>query len=505
MISIYEPNISKYSKYAINAINTGWISNHGEYVEKATKKLKEFLNVKHCILMANGTCATHCLVLSLKHKFPDIKKIYVPNNCYVAAWNAVLIEYNKTNIEVMKMDIKTWNICTDETYIRSLETNSAVLIVHNLGNIINVPRLKRIRPDIVFIEDNCEGFTGKYEGIYSGTSESTLCSSISFYGNKIITTGEGGAFCTNDDDIYNYIRKVYSQGMSNQRYLHDIHAYNYRMTNIQAAFLLQQLECIDEILLNKNRIFNFYTKLFLDLKNVCLPISEPNTEPACWIYGVRINGNKMSIKDTVEYFKKCNVDIRPFFYPINVHKHLSDIPNNDETSFILNREIIMIPSSPTISEENQKYIVDQIKLIHFQLKIIEISCDNIVHLENFLKNEMPTSFRYYNKRNIDVIKNHELTVILMLGNIEIGYAHIDIDIDKKIWFGICVLEQYIGRGYGNHIMEYVLNHPKIIKLNRIYLSVDNDNLNAIKLYKNHNFVLNENVGTYSIYCRNYSK
>jgi hypothetical protein len=80
MISIYEPDIIQYNKSAINAIESGWISNHGEYVEKSTQKIKEILNCKFAILMANGTCATHCLFLSLKFKHPEITKIYVPNN-----------------------------------------------------------------------------------------------------------------------------------------------------------------------------------------------------------------------------------------------------------------------------------------------------------------------------------------------------------------------------------------------------------------------------------------
>ena len=151
---------------------------------------------------------------------------------------------------------------TDEKYIKSLEENSAILIVHNLGNIINVPRLKRIRPDLIFVEDNCEGMFGKYEDIFSGMSESSLCSSCSFYGNKIITTGEGGAFFTQDEKVYNYIKSVYSQGMSETKYLHNLQAYNYRMTNIQAGFLYEQLNDIDNILLNKNKIFKKYD-LFL--------------------------------------------------------------------------------------------------------------------------------------------------------------------------------------------------------------------------------------------------
>jgi perosamine synthetase len=222
----------------------------------ATEKLKEITKAKHVILMSNGTTATHCLFLSLKLKYPNIKNIYTSNNCFVAAWNSILNEYDMECMKIMKMDENTWNIDTSEEYIKTLETNSAVLIVHNLGNIINVPRLKRIRPDLIFLEDNCEGIFGKYENSYSGVGESTLCSSVSFYGNKTVTTGEGGAFFTNDDEVYNYISRIYSHGMSNVRYIHNIHAYNYRMTNVQAAFLYDQLNDIDNILSNKKKIFD---------------------------------------------------------------------------------------------------------------------------------------------------------------------------------------------------------------------------------------------------------
>jgi perosamine synthetase len=241
MIPIYQPYIENYKCSAIKAIESGWISNHGEYVEKATQKLKEILKVPYVILMSNGTVATHCLFKSLKFKHPEISKIYVPNNVYVAAWNSALMEYPIEYLEVLPIDEHTWNMKEDEELILSLEKNSALLVVHNLGNIINVPKIKRLRPDIIIVEDNCEGVFGYYEGVKSGCSNSSLCSSISFYGNKTITTGEGGAFITTDKIVYNYIKKIYSQGMSNERYIHDVHAYNYRMTNIQSAFLYDQL------------------------------------------------------------------------------------------------------------------------------------------------------------------------------------------------------------------------------------------------------------------------
>jgi perosamine synthetase len=365
MINIYEPNIKKYSEKAIDAIKSGWISNHGEYIELSTKKMCDFFNCKYSILLSNGTCATHCLFLSIKYKYPEITKIYVPNNAYVAAWNSTLMVYNIEQIEVMKMNIHTWNIETDENYIKSLDGNSAVLIVHNLGNIINVPRLKKIRPDLIFVEDNCEGMLGKYEGINSGTSDSTLCSSVSFYGNKNITTGEGGAFITNHMDVYEHIKKVYSQGMSSVRYLHDVPAYNYRMTNVQAAFLYEQLGDIDNIIANKKQIFDNYELFFkplIDSGKVVLFKKEENTESANWIFAIRIIGKIISIEETTDFFKKNNVDIRPFFYPINKHGHLTSIKNNDEISFLLNKEIIMIPSSPNITLIEQQEVVNAVNL-----------------------------------------------------------------------------------------------------------------------------------------------
>jgi len=493
MINIYEPNIYKYKNSAIDAIQSGWISNHGEFIENSSKKLKEILNVKHVILMANGTCATHCLFLALKYKYPQINKIYVPNNCYVAAWNCLLMEYDKTNIEVMKMDINTWNICVDEEYIKNLDNNSSVLIVHNLGNIVNVPRLKQIRPDLIFIEDNCEGFTGKYDNIYSGTSNCSLCSSVSFYGNKIITTGEGGAFITNDDDIYSYIIKAYSQGMSSIRYLHDTPAYNYRMTNIQAAFLFDQFNDFDSIINNKRQIFNNYKNLLSSLINtnkIDIFKEEDNTISANWIFSIRLINNNKTIQETMEYFKKFNVDIRPFFYPINKHEHLKDIQFDDNISYILNKEIIMIPSSPLITYDTQKYVVNIVTNFVNEIDIIEINDSNIHLLLEFLSNSLPSSFRYFQTRTIDTIKNHVLTLLLVKDGIPIGYSHIDYDIHSdRYWFGICILHCYHNQGYGNFMMNYILSDSKIkqINNNNIYLTVDNDNIYAIKLYIKHNF------------------
>lgn len=352
MIPIYIPRI--FGDSAKKAIDSSWISSQGEYIEKTKKLLSEKFNIPYTILMNNGTSATHMLIKALKFKHPSINKIYVPNNVFVAVWNVIIYEYPKECIEMLDMDPLTLNMNVDEKYILNLEKNSAVMVVHNIGNIVNVPRLKRLRPDIIFIEDNCEGMFGKYENIYTGTSSSSLCSAVSFFANKTITCGEGGAFFTHDEDIYNYIYKTINHGISNKKYIYETLGYNYRMTNIQAALLYDQLLNLDKIIEDKDKIFKKYEK---ELKNIIsIPNTEDNTQKSNWIFICGIEGPYESFE---LFMKGKNIDIRPFFYDIQLHAHLKYI---DSKEFKLNKTYIMLPSYPDLKDEEQNYIIESIKL-----------------------------------------------------------------------------------------------------------------------------------------------
>jgi len=368
-IPCYKPYLSKYKTSPIDAINSEWISNHGKYIELSTNKLKEVLNAKHVILMANGTVATHCLFISIRYKYPQISKIYVPNNVYVAVYNCALMEYVPDNLEILRINNQTWNMDDDESYLLSLESNSAIVIVHNLGGIVDVDRIKRIRPDIVLVEDNCEGLFGKYNDKYTGTSTSILCSSVSFYGNKTITSGEGGAFITNDDEVYSHIKLVFSQGMSSTRFVHNVHAYNYRMTNVQGAFLYEQLNDLECILSMKTHIFNNYEELLKDeiqSNKIAIQTNNTNCNKANWIFAIHILNNTKTIDEVNDFFVENGIDIRPFFYPYYKHNHLKTIKNHSSDNSIsekLNNNIIMIPSFPELTYEDQVYIVSKIKLL----------------------------------------------------------------------------------------------------------------------------------------------
>ena len=357
MIPIYVPYLEKYKKSALQAIETSWISNYGMNVTNAEQLFKKILQINYCILMNNGTSATHALFLALKYKYPKITKIYIPNNVFVAPWNCALREYSKEYLEVMKMDSTTLNIDTSEEYIKTLQADSCVLIVHNLGNIVNVPRLHRLRPDIIFIEDNCEGIFGTYEGIYSGTSTKTLCSAVSFYANKTLTTGEGGAFFTNDKDVYTYIKSIYSHGMTATRYIHDTLAYNYRMTNIQAGFLYDQLQDIDHILTLKKNVFDTYDRLLqshIQNNKIYKLTPESNTVSANWLYCIIIKN--IHFNHFEHFMNEKKIQIRPFFYDIRKHQHLQNI-NCEYKEENIASQGVMLPSFPELQLYNIQYIV----------------------------------------------------------------------------------------------------------------------------------------------------
>jgi perosamine synthetase len=363
MIPIYEPFLEPYKKSCIDAINSGWISNYGKYISLSENKLKELSNCKYCILTSNGTSATHCIFLALKFKYPTKTKIYIPNHVFVAPWNCGLFEYDLNFFEVLETDDKTLNMKTDEDYIFTLEKNSVVVIVHSLSSIINVPRLKLIRPDIIFIEDNCEGFLGKYAGLPTGSE--SLCSCISFYANKNITTGEGGAFLTNDEDIYLFIKNYCNHGMSNVRYIHNALGTNYRMTNIQAAFLYDQLCDIENILNQKKKVFSVYTELIFNssIKEVVELIkTEENTEFSYWMFPIKLITKTFEMKTIEKFFLDNEITIRSCFYDFRKHGIYNFMTKSEQKDF----NVILLPSYPRITYEQQKKVI--LTLEYFLIK-----------------------------------------------------------------------------------------------------------------------------------------
>ena len=346
-------DISDSREYINDVIDSNWISFTGKYVKLCEDEIKKKFNVKHVLLTNNGTSATHCVVKSVKYKYPNCNKIYIPDHCYIAVYNSVLYEYTKEQIEIIPIDENTWNL--DLNYIDKLEPNSCLMLVHNLGNIIPIDIIKSKRPDIIIIEDNCEGFMGKYGETYSGSD--TLASSISFYANKHITCAEGGAFITNDDDVYKHIKCFATQGITDIKYIHSMVAYNYKCNNLSAALLYSQLNKIDYIYNKKKHIFNLYTELFKSHSDkIAIQYIEPYTTHSYWMFGIKFINGYNNYNEVEKYFIEKNIEIRPFFYNYRNHPYLNDIKSLSNKNF--DNQIILLPLHCYLKDEDVRYIID---------------------------------------------------------------------------------------------------------------------------------------------------
>ena len=359
MIPIYKPYLPSNSLHlAHRALDSTWLSSQGEYLPVVQEKLQELLKVKYVLPLNNGTSACHLVAKCLNHHLgsPNSSQIIVPNNVYVAAWNGFLFD---KNFELIPIDanLDTWNfdLQTLEEKIYQYP-KAAVLIVHNVGNIINVPELKRKYPTTTFVEDNCEGLLGTYEGLQAGTA--SFVSAISFFGNKNITSGEGGAFVTNDENAYLFAKCLQGQGQSSKRFIHFELGYNYRMTNIQAAILCGQLEVLPEIIEKKNYLFEEYRKAFNNREDIKIQTIEvelnTHTPIGCLVFVLQ----EIATYDFAEsFFKTRGIEIRPMFYSIDVHHHLNGdlrIFNCDnENATLLNRECFILPSFPELNTANR--------------------------------------------------------------------------------------------------------------------------------------------------------
>lgn len=367
MIPVYKPYLtSESAAYANEALESTWISSKGKFIEKVEQKIADHhwtddVRLRRALTCTNGTAATHLLAKLIQIKFPKINKIIVPNNVYVAAINSFLFD---KHFELFAVDasVDTWNYDLDklsDVISKSDLETTALLVTHNIGNIINVPKIQSEWPDILVVEDNCEGFGGFYEGVPSGTA--CFASSISFFANKNVTSGEGGAVICNEEDR-GILYQLRSQGQSHHRFIHDVIGYNYRMTNIQAAILLGQLENYEKIKSKKAKVFEKYKRLLSDVSEVSFQSTEPNTQHSNWMFGVKINSDKMNYSDAEMYFNENFIEVRPMFYPLNRHGHLKEIPcDSYEAAELLNSKCLILPSYPSLEDHEICHIVNTLK------------------------------------------------------------------------------------------------------------------------------------------------
>ena len=360
-IPIYEPEITKQDINLINdAASSGWVSSLGKYINEFEKEFAKYCGTKYALTTANGTVALHLVLESYGIGKGD--EVIIPDLTFIATANAV----SYTGAIPIPVDIDKNSLCINPKKIEETINNrtKAIIPVHLYGHPAAMVEINKIagKYNLIVIEDAAEA-----HGAQIGTQKVGSFGDgaiFSFYGNKIITTGEGGMVTTNDKSLYDKAKELRDHAMSKEkRYWHTRIGYNYRMTNLQAALGLAQLSRIDNIIKRKNQIFKLYKEYLEPIEELEVNYTNPDYKNVYWMICVNYrNWDENSRDHFIVKLKEQGIDTRPYFYPI------SDMPmykNNavEYTSVChdIYKQGVNLPSSVHLDKSQVKFICEKVK------------------------------------------------------------------------------------------------------------------------------------------------
>ncbi|MDP4267530.1 MAG: DegT/DnrJ/EryC1/StrS family aminotransferase [Bacteroidota bacterium] len=345
---VYKPYlIGNEKKYVNECIDSTWISSKGEFIKKFKDRFSEYIGINHSITVCNGTVGLHLAVISLGIGIND--EVIVPSFTYIASVNA--ITYSGAKPIFVDSDIETWQLDIEDVKRKITNKTKAILAVHLYGNPCKIVELQKICKEngIFLIEDCAEALGAKCNEKFVGTFGDV--SAFSFFGNKTITTGEGGMVATNIKELSEKIVKLKGQGLStgNIYYWHDILGYNYRMTNICAALGFAQMENIDEIINRKRKIAEYYKN---ELRETGLILHHESGKDfsTYWMYSILTESiDKRNC--LIDHLKKNGIETRPFFYPVH-RMPMYNSENSFPVADALSQRGINLPSYPGLNYDD---------------------------------------------------------------------------------------------------------------------------------------------------------
>jgi perosamine synthetase len=311
MVPVNEPKLNEQAhKYVEECLQTGWISSEGRFIREFEKRWAEYCGMGHGVAVSNGTVALEIAVASLQ--LEPGAEVIMPSftiiSCALAAVAAGAVPV------LVDSDPRTWCMDVAQVAAKIGPRTRAIMPVHMYGHPVDMDPLMELarKHDLVVIEDAAEAHGAEYKGVRAGGLGDVSC--FSFYANKIITTGEGGMVLTRSESQAERLRSLRNLCFRpERRFYHTELGHNYRLTNLQAAIGLAQVEQIDSHLQQKRWMGSAYTERLQNLP-VTLPVEEPWARNVYWMYG-------MVLSDDVPYdavelsqrLKAAGVDTRPFF------------------------------------------------------------------------------------------------------------------------------------------------------------------------------------------------
>ena len=372
-------------KYIDDAVEQVWVSTGGKYITKLENQISSFIGVENVAAVQSGTAALHLSLVEIGIVPGDI--VIVPALTFIAAVNPVSYMHAKPVFmdcdDSLCMDPqKLEQFCSKECHFdgKTLFYNEsvvkAIIVVHVFGNMADMESIIDIanRYNLKVIEDATEALGtkyigGKYANRYAGTIGDFGC--FSFNGNKIITTGGGGAITAKDSNNVDHVRFLSTQAKTDaEYYLHDEVGYNYRMTNIQAALGVAQMEMLQEFIDRKNKNYELYKNGFKDCKSFSLMGFRNGISSNKWFYSLLIDRKYVSysLREIITKLKEKGIGTRAVWGLINEQKpYVNAVSYRLEKAPYYSQRVLNIPSSTQITEAEIDYVIQEIKNLFKEL------------------------------------------------------------------------------------------------------------------------------------------
>jgi perosamine synthetase len=346
-------------QYVTECVVSGWISSTGPFVRRFEDLFATFCGTKHAIATSNGTTALHLSMLALGLSAGD--EVIVPSLTFIATANAVA--YVGATPVFVDCDPVTWTIDPATVEAAVTPRTKAIIPVHLYGHPADMEALLAVakRHGLALVEDAAEAHGALCRGKpVGGIGDMGI---FSFYGNKIVTTGEGGMIVTNDDTAAERMRLLRDHGMSHERrYWHTVLGYNYRLTSLQAALGVAQMERIDDIIAAKLRIAQQYRAGLSGIPGITLPACAPWARNVYWLYSILVDAGRYgrTRDELMALLKERDIDTRPFFPPVHrqpIYENGQHLPVSEQ----LADTGMSLPSSAHLRPEHIERVCREIK------------------------------------------------------------------------------------------------------------------------------------------------
>jgi perosamine synthetase len=345
-------------KYVTDCVISGWVSSAGKYVTEFENQFSQFCETQYAISTSNGTTALHLSLLAFGIGPGD--EVIVPSFTFIATANAVT--YTGAKPIFVDSELGTWNINPVEIEKAITSKTKAIIPVHLYGHPADMDSILDIAKahKLAVIEDAAEAHGAMYKGKMVGSLGDVAM--FSFYGNKTITTGEGGMIVSDNFELIRKMRIIRDHGMDpNRRYWHNVLGYNYRLTNIQAALGVAQMERIDQIIDLKRRNAKLYGEGLQPIPGVTLPPEAKWAKNIYWLFSILIDEETFGMSSEIlgDKLKTIGIDTRPLFPPV----HKQPIYNTGQKLPIcekLSHSGLSLPSSVNLNKTKIKQIINAI-------------------------------------------------------------------------------------------------------------------------------------------------